>query len=401
MLGGRRIHLCVSGGIAAYKAVALARAFARAGATVRVAMTPNSQAFIGPLTFQAITGGRVLTATLDASDEMEIGHIAFAQDCDALVVAPATANVIGKAANGIGDEIVSTVLLAANGPTVVAPAMNSFMWSNPAVVRNVARLRERGWVVVPPDAGDLACGHVGPGRLPEPEAVVEAVVALLRPARLAGRHLVVSAGPTREYLDPVRFLGNPSTGKMGFAVAVAAARAGARVTLVHGPVSIPTPPGVTAQAVTSAQEMNDAVLNAAVDADAVVMAAAVADYRPAAPLGVKRKKTAGPLRLELERTPDILAALGAGRAGERPVLVGFAAETGHPVAEARAKRTRKAVDLIVANDVTAAGSGFGVDTNRVWLVGEAAVQDLPQLPKAEVAEHIIGWIADRLGGGEG
>lgn len=403
MLHGRIIHLCVSGGIAAYKAVELARAFQKAGAEVRVAMTPNARAFVGPLTFQAITRHPVLTTTLDPSEEMQIGHIAFAQACDALVVAPATANVIGKAANGLGDEIVSTVLLATDVPVALAPAMNTHMWENPAVRDNLRRLRARGWVVVQPDAGELACGHVGPGRLPDAAVIVAAVEGMLAEGPLKGRHVVVSAGPTREHFDPVRFLGNPSSGKTGFAVAAAAARAGARVTLVHGPVSLPAPAGVDAIAVTSAREMHAAMLEAAASADGVVMTAAVADWRPAEVSEAKRKKSGSEWTVRMVRNPDILAELGARRAGaDRPILVGFAAETGDPVPAAREKRAAKRVDMVVANDVSAPGAGFGGDHNRVWLVDADGVEALPMMAKAALGDALVRWLADRLSaGGEG
>lgn len=400
MLSDRRVHVCVTGGVAAYKAVELVRALQKAGATVRVAMTPNATEFVGALTFQAITHAPVLTRTLDPSEEMAIGHIDFAQACDALVVAPATANCLGKAAAGIGDDAVSTVLLAAPGPIIAAPAMNTVMWDNPAVQQNLATLAARGWRIAEPDAGDLACGAVGPGRLAPPARIVEAVVAALGGGRLAGRRVVVSAGPTREAIDPVRFLSNPSSGRTGFALAGAAARAGATVTLVHGPVALTPPAGVNAVPVVSAQAMHDAVLAAAAGADAVVMTAAVADYRPADISATKRKKTPGPLTLELVRTPDILAALGAARgAASRPVLVGYAAETGDPVASAQEKLRRKRVDLIVANDVSAPGSGFGTPTNRVWLVAPAGVEALPLMHKDAIAERLVGWLADALEGG--
>ncbi len=402
MLHGRVIHLCVAGGIAAYKAVELARAFQKAGAEVQVAMTPNARQFVGPLTFQAITRHPVLTRTLDPSEEMQIGHIAFAQACDAVVVAPATANIIGKAANGLGDEIVSTVLLAADVPVLVAPAMNTRMWENPAVQRNLQRLQARGWAVVEPDAGLLACGQVGPGRLPDAEAIVAALVELLKAdERLAGRHMVVSAGPTREHFDPVRFLGNPSSGKTGFALAAAAARAGARVTLVHGPVSLSPPPGVQAVAVTSAREMHRAVVEAANGADAVVMTAAVADWRPAEVSPGKRKKSGDEWMVRMVRNPDILAELGARRAeaGRGPLLIGFAAETGDPVANAQQKLRQKQVDLVVANDVSAPGTGFATDDNRVWLVGADGVEALPLMAKSAIADALVQWLAARLAGG--
>jgi len=397
MLEGRRVHLCVSGGVAAYKAVGLVRALQAAGAEVRVAMTPNAQEFVGPLTFQAITRARVLTRTFDPSEEMEIGHIEFAQGCDALLVAPATANILGKAACGIGDDVVSTVLLAARGPIVAAPAMNTHMYESPAVQANLRTLAARGWCLLPPDEGELACGHVGPGRLPDPERVVAAVVAALTNPTLGGRHVVVSAGPTREPLDPVRFLSNPSTGRMGFAVAAAAARAGADVTLVHGPVSLPPPQGrVTLVPVTTALEMRDAVQAAAGEADAVVMTAAVADYRPASPAATKVRKSGGVQALDLLPNPDILAELGAARVDDRPVLVGFAAETGDPVPAAQRKLVAKQVDLVVGNDVSAPDAGFGVPTNEVVLVTAEGSEALPLLSKDAVAERLVAWLAERL-----
>ncbi|MEZ4465609.1 MAG: bifunctional phosphopantothenoylcysteine decarboxylase/phosphopantothenate--cysteine ligase CoaBC [bacterium] len=385
--------------MAAYKAVELVRALQGAGARVQVAMTPNAQAFVGPLTFQAITHAPVLTRTLDAGEEMAIGHIEFAQECDALVVAPATANLLGKAANGIGDDVVSTVLLAANVPVIAAPAMNSFMYRNPAVSRNLERLREVGWHIIEPDSGELACGHVGPGRLPPPEIIVRAVAAALAPRAtpLAGKTVVISAGPTREHLDPVRFLSNPSSGRMGFAIAEAARQAGARVVLVHGPVAIAPPAGVQAVPVVGARDMDAAVRHHAAGADAVVMSAAVADWRPASESAVKEHKSGATKVVEFVRTPDILAGLGAARAGAaRPVLVGFAAETGDPIASARGKLARKGVDLIVANDVTAPGSGFEVETNQVWLVSATGEEALPLQAKAAVAERIVAFIAARL-----
>jgi phosphopantothenoylcysteine decarboxylase/phosphopantothenate--cysteine ligase len=396
MFEGRRIHLCVTGGIAAYKAVELARAFIKAGATVQVAMTQSATQFVGPLTFQGITHQRVLTRTLDPSEEMEIGHIAFAQECDALVIAPATANLLGKAAAGIGDDVVSTVLLAATVPVIAAPAMNTFMYQQPAVQANLATLSRRGWRLVEPEAGELACGHVGPGRLPPTEAILATVEAAWGTPRLKGRHIVVSAGPTREHLDPVRFLSNPSSGRTGFAVAAAARSLGAQVTLVHGPVAIEPPAGVQAVPVISAEEMNTAMLDAAADADAVVMSAAVADWRPATASEIKEKKRPGNKVVEFVRTPDILAGLGTARTGERPVLVGFAAETGDPIESARGKLSRKGVDLIVANDVSAPDCGFEGERNRVWFVSATGEEALPLQAKTRIAERLVQWIADRL-----
>ena len=274
MLKDRTIHLCVTGGIAAYKAVELARLLIKAGAQVQVAMSENAQNFVGPLTFQAITHRPVLTRTMDPSEELEIGHIAFAQDADALIVAPATANSIGKAALGLGDDLISTILLAANVPVVVAPAMNTAMYENPAVQRNLDTLRERGWNIVDPGSGELACGTIGAGRLAELDTIVSTLNQAFSTPTLVGRHVVVTAGPTREYLDPVRFLSNPSTGLMGLAVAIAARDSGARVTLVHGPITESVPEGIESIGIVSADEMYDAVMSHADQADAVFMAAA-------------------------------------------------------------------------------------------------------------------------------
>lgn len=413
--------MCVSGGIAAYKAAELVRSFQRAGAVVQVAMTPNAQQFIAPLTFQALTHLPVLTRTLDASEEHAIGHIEFAQSCDALVVAPATANLIGKAAHGLGDEVVSTVLLAANVPVVIAPAMNSSMYAHPAVQANLATLRGFGWHIVEPGAGLLACGTVGPGRLADPEEILAATEAALaqhaaqnpsvagagqaEPAAveapeplLAGRRLVISAGPTREYLDPARFLSNPSTGKTGFALAEAAQAAGAAVTLVHGPVALAVPEGVRAVAVESAQQMHDAVHAELPGADAVVMSAAVADWRPAAFSAQKAKKNGlgQQQSVALVRTPDILASLGDWRRarGGGPLLIGYAAETEHVLEYARAKLEKKGCDLIVANLVGEPDVGFGSDANRVWLVSAERVVPLDHQPKREIAGHLVRWIAE-------
>ena len=407
-LDHRRIHVCVCGGIAAYKAVEIVRALQKEGATVQVALTPNAQSFIAPLTFQAITHLPVLTRTLDASEEHAIGHIEFAQHCDAIVVAPATANLIGKAALGLGDDIVSTVLLAATVPVVVAPAMNTAMYVHQAVQRNLETLRTFGWHLVTPESGQLACGTVGPGRLAPPEEVVDAVVRSLgmsvgkpaRPGPLAGRKVLVSAGPTREHFDPVRFLSNPSTGRAGFAIAEAAAEAGAEVTLVHGPVSLAPPKGVRAVGVVSAAEMHATILAEYAGTDAVVMTAAVSDWRPAEVLDHKAKKSGEVEALALVRTADILADLGARRraAGPGPVLVGFAAETRDVVAYAQGKLTAKAVDLIVANDVSAPGSGFGTETNQVWLVEADHVEALPLQSKRAVADRIVAWLVTRLSG---
>jgi phosphopantothenoylcysteine decarboxylase/phosphopantothenate--cysteine ligase len=400
MTTGRTVHVCVCGGVAAYKAVETVRLLQKAGHRVQVAMTANAQQFVGALTFQAITHAPVLTRTLDASEEMAIGHIEFAQGCDALLVAPCTANMLAKLAHGLGDDVVSTVLLAARvgqTPILLAPAMNTVMWENPATQANLALLRARGFIVLEPDAGALACGAVGPGRLPEPEAIAAAVDLALAPRPLAGRRVLITAGPTREHIDPARFLSNPSTGKAGFAIAAAAARAGAQVVVVHGPVTAPVPAGVEAVAVETAREMHAAVMARWAEQDACIMSAAVADYRPETSFEHKVKKLDGPMTITLVRNPDILAEVGAARTGARPVLVGFAAETGDPVGYARDKLVRKRCDLIVANDVTAPGAGFGTDTNLVHFVTADAAVALPMQLKTSVADQIVGWLVERLG----
>lgn len=400
MSTGRTVHVCVCGGVAAYKAVETVRLLQKAGHRVQVAMTANAQQFVGALTFQAITHAPVLTRTLDASEEMAIGHIEFAQGCDALVVAPCTANMLAKIAHGLGDDVVSTVLLAARvgqTPIVLAPAMNTVMWENPATQANLALLRARGFIVLEPDAGALACGAVGPGRLPEPESIAAAVDLALAPRPLAGRRVLVTAGPTREHIDPARFLSNPSTGKAGFAIAAAAARAGAQVIVVHGPVTAPVPAGVVAVAVETAREMHAAVMARWAEQDACIMSAAVADYRPETTFEHKVKKLDGPMTITLVRNPDILAEVGAARTGAHPVLVGFAAETGDPVSYARDKLVRKRCDLIVANDVTAPGAGFGTDTNLVHFVTADADVALPMQLKTSVAEQLVAWLVERLG----
>jgi phosphopantothenoylcysteine decarboxylase/phosphopantothenate--cysteine ligase len=401
MLTGRKIHVCVCGGIAAYKAVETVRLLQKAGAQVQVAMTANAQVFVGAMTFQALTHAPVLTRTLDAGEEMAIGHIAFAQSCDALLFAPCTANMLGKVAHGIGDDVVSTVALAApvgRMPVILAPAMNTVMWENPATQANLAVLHARGYTVLAPDAGALACGAVGPGRLPEPDALVAAVADALAPRPLVGRRVLITAGPTREPIDPARFLSNASTGKAGFAIAAAAARAGATVTVVHGPVSAAVPPGIETVPVTTALEMHREVMARWSAADAVVMSAAVADYRPADVFEHKVKKLDGPMTLTLVRNPDILADVGAARTGEHPVLIGFAAETGHPVEYARDKLVRKRCDLIVANDVTIEGAGFGTDTNVVFFVTPEGVESLPLQSKDAIGARLVAFIVDRLAG---
>jgi phosphopantothenoylcysteine decarboxylase/phosphopantothenate--cysteine ligase len=393
MLKDRRVLVGVSGGIAAYKAAELVRAFVKAGADVRVAMTTGAEKFITPLTLQSLSGHAVATDTFDLQQEMTpgsgaIGHIGLADWPEIAVVAPATADLLARLANGLANDVLTTVLLACRAPLLVAPAMNVNMWQHPATQVNMATLRARGVNVVGPDAGDLACGWVGAGRMAEPTEIAAVADRLLGGGDLVGRAVLVTAGPTYEAVDPVRFLGNRSTGKMGFAIAAAAARRGASVTLVAGPTALVTPPGVQRVDVESASQMRKAVLAVLPSQSVVVMAAAVADYRPAVEAGQKLKKEVlgDSPSLPLERNPDILRELAS--LSQRPLLVGFAAETNDVEQRAVEKRRAKGCELLVANNVAEKGSGFGTDTNRVLFVDESGTEWLPQLTKGEVAERI-------------
>jgi phosphopantothenoylcysteine decarboxylase/phosphopantothenate--cysteine ligase len=399
-----RIGLGVSGGIGAYKAVELARLLQQRGHTVRAVMTRTARRFVGPVTFEAITRQPVATHQFATGLNADIEHIALASSLDLLVVAPATANVIGKFAHGIADDFLSALYLATTAPVLLAPAMNTNMWNHPAVAANVALLGARGVRFVEPGEGYLACGWVGKGRLAEPEAIANAVDRLLAPRRpsLAGRRVLVTAGPTLEDLDPVRFIGNRSSGRMGFAIAAEARDRGADVVLVAGATTVEPPDGVEVVRVRSARQMHAAVLQHAAAADVVVMAAAVADFTPAGGASAAKieKRDDGALTVTLERTPDILADLGARRGdARRPVLIGFAAQSGDPVEPARRKLDEKRADLIVANDVSAPGSGFDVDTNQVVLVADDSVEPLPLLSKREVAGHLLDRVERRLAAG--
>ena len=396
------IALGVSGGIGAYKAVEVARGLQQAGHDVVAVMTRNARRFVGPLTFEAITRRPVVTSQWKAGTNASIEHISLASSIDLLLVAPATANIIGKFASGIADDFLSALYLATKAPVLMAPAMNTNMLEHPAVVENLARLTARGVRVVEPGAGYLACGWVGKGRLAEPADIVAAAVRILQPRRsLEGRKVLITAGPTYEDIDPVRYLGNRSSGKMGFAVAEEAVRRGADVTLVAGPTSLEPPAVAEIVRVRSAVEMRDAVMARLEGADIVVMAAAVADFQPASREGQKIAKTAGPLTLTLSRTPDILAQVGEWRHArglQRPVLVGFAAETQDTIARARQKLIAKHADVIVANDVLQPGAGFEVDTNIVTLVGTDWEDALPIQSKASIAGIILDRIEARVAG---
>lgn len=393
-LADRRVLVGLTGGIACYKACDAVRLLAQAGARVQVVMTAGAQAFVTPLTLQTLSGRPVATETFSLTQESEIGHIRLADDAEVAVVAPATANVLARLAHGLADDLLATVLLATRAPLVLAPAMNVKMWEHPATQANLRLLVERGAAVVGPGRGSLACGYEGLGRLAEPAEIVEATAAALGPHDLRGERILVSAGPTQEAIDPVRYLSNHSSGKMGYAVARIAHRRGAEVVLVSGPTALPAPPGVRLVAVTTAAEMQRALEHEFATATVLIMAAAVADYRVRRPAPRKLKKTSPGLDLALERTVDILAGLAA-RKGRR-LVVGFAAETGAVAAEAARKLREKGLDLVVANDVTAPGAGFGSDTNVVQLVDARGVGDaLPALPKDEVAGHILDWVARR------
>ncbi|WP_431029425.1 bifunctional phosphopantothenoylcysteine decarboxylase/phosphopantothenate--cysteine ligase CoaBC [Lysinibacillus sp. LZ02] len=391
----KNILLCVTGGIAVYKAVALTSKLTQAGFHVKVMMTASAQKFVNPLSFQVMSKNDVFFDTFDEKDSSVIAHIDLADWADLILVAPATANVIGKLANGIADDMVTTTLLATTAPVWLAPAMNVHMYDHPAVRRNIAQLHTDGYRFVEPSEGYLACGYVGKGRLEEPEKMTELVMQHFAPQKqpLKGKKVVVSAGPTRERVDPVRFLTNFSTGKMGYSMAEAARDLGADVVLVSGPTNLPKPTGMTVIDVESAQNMFDAIWAQYESADIVIKTAAVADYRPKNVHGQKMKKQPGDAALELERTTDILATLGANKTHQ--LLIGFAAETNDVESYGAQKLQKKNADYIVANDVTEAGSGFGTDTNSVILIGQDYKQKFAHLPKKELARQLLETIAER------
>jgi phosphopantothenoylcysteine decarboxylase/phosphopantothenate--cysteine ligase len=390
------IALGVTGGIGAYKAVEVCRGLQQRGHDVVAVMTRSATNFVGPLTFEAITRRPVITSQWRRGANADIEHIAIADGMALLLVAPCTANVIGKFANGIADDFLTSLYLASRAPVLLAPAMNSNMLAHEAVQQNLRTLAARGVHVVEPGEGYLACGWIGKGRLAEPARIVDAAEQVLAPpsASLQGLHLVVTAGPTYEDIDPVRYVGNRSSGRMGFALAEGAARRGARVTLVAGPTRLDPPQVGVFVRVRSAAEMHEAVMRAARDADAVIMAAAVADYTPATTEPRKLAKSDAPMTLTLSRTRDILADLAASRTAgaRRPVLVGFAAETDDVLRKAREKRIRKQLDLIVANDVSQPDRGFDTDSNAVTIIGDDGEQVVPLQKKSQVAAVIL----DRL-----
>ncbi len=385
------IAVGVCGGIGAYKSVEVVRGLQKQGHDVVAVMTRSARKFVGELTFEAITRHRVLTSQFEPGANSDIEHIALASSIDLLIVAPATANILGKFANGIADDFLTSLYLATKAPVLVAPAMNTNMLEHPAVQRNLDALGTRGTYFVEPGAGYLACGWIGKGRLAEAADIVRAAEQLLTPSGpLRGKTVLVTAGPTREAIDPVRFVGNRSSGKMGYALAAAARARGAHVVLISGPTALQPPAGVEFIRVTSAAEMHGAVVPRAAQADVVIMAAAVADYAPAAATSQKIHKDSDTLTLSLVRTRDILAELGAQRgAGDRPLLVGFAAETADVIASARRKQREKNVDLVVANDVSRTDAGFEVDANEVTLVSAVGEDTLPLQSKSAIAAQVI------------
>lgn len=398
-MNGKKILLCVTGGIAVYKAAALTSKLAQTGASVKVILSESAAEFVTPLTFQALSRNEVYMDTFDEKNPKKIAHIDLADWADLILVAPATANTIGKLANGIADNMITTTLLAATSPVWIAPAMNVHMYEHPAVKKNIEKLYEFGYRFIEPGEGYLACGYVGKGRLEEPEKILSLIENHFskRSGELTGKKVIVTAGPTREKIDPVRFITNHSTGKMGYAIAEAAAERGAEVTLVSGPVSIAPPQGVKLVMVESAEEMYLAVMEHYPETDIVIKTAAVADYRPKNANEHKVKKAPGEQVLELERTKDILYELGQKKTHQ--VLVGFAAETRNVEEYARKKLIQKNADMIVANNVKTEGAGFGGDTNIVTIFKKhGAAIELPLMTKKEVGQKILEEAVELLKG---
>ncbi len=396
MLRGKTIVLGVSGGIACYKAAALASMLVKQHADVQVLMTENATRFVTEITFEQLTGNKALVDTFDRNFVHSVEHVAVADRADFVLIAPATANVIAKLAHGIADDMLTTTVLACRCPKAVAPAMNTAMYENPVTQDNLETLRRYGWEVIEPGSGHLACGAEGKGRLPEPEELLETCLhAAAHEKDMAGRRVLVTAGPTREALDPVRYLTNRSSGRMGYAVAKAAARRGADVTLVSGPVSLPKPGYVRVVDVESAQDMYDAVTGLAPEADIVIKAAAVADYRPETVAKNKIKKSDGEMAIPLARTKDILAALGKSRR-EGQFLCGFSMETENLLENSRAKLKKKGLDMIAANNVKVPGAGFGVETNVLTLITKDGETELPLMSKDAAADALLDAILTRM-----
>jgi len=397
----KKILLCVTGGIAVYKSAALTSKLVQAGYDVKVMMTPSATEFVAPLTFQALSKNDVYIDTFDEKDSSKIAHIDLGDWPDLIVVAPATANTIGKLANGIGDEMISTTLLAATKPICIAPAMNVNMYNHPIVQKNMATLKAIGYQFIEPDEGYLACGYVGKGRLAEPEEIVSFVNEQLTEEKkiLSGKKIVISAGPTREKIDPVRYLSNHSSGKMGYSIAEVAVSLGANVVLVSGPTNLTPPSGCEVIQVESAAQMYDAIHSQFDDADVVIKTAAVADYTPELTYDHKVKKNDGNMSISLKRTEDILLSLGKKKTHQ--LLVGFAAETNQVEEYAKGKLQKKNADFIVANNVTLEGAGFGTDTNIVTIYNQnGEIKHLPKMTKKQVAKEILAEVTRKLSEGE-
>ena len=394
MLKGKTVVLGVTGGIAAYKIANLASMLVKQHANVRVIMTQNATNFITPTTFETLTGKKCLVDTFDRNFEFQVEHVSLAKQADIFMIAPATANVIAKVAHGLADDMLTTTFLACRSPKYIVPAMNTQMYENPITQDNLNLCRKYGMHVIEPASGYLACGDTGAGKMPEPETLFEYILQELACEKdLAGKKVLVTAGPTREAIDPVRYITNHSTGKMGYAIARAAARRGAEVTLVSGPVDLKAPLGVRLVPVISAKDMFDAVTSVSAEQDAIIKAAAVADYRPAVVGAEKTKKSDGNMNIELERTDDILAWLGVHRR-EGQVLCGFSMETQNMLENSRAKLAKKNVDMIVANSLRTAGAGFGTDTNLVTVITKDGAEELELMSKEQVAHELLNRIFD-------
>lgn len=396
-LAGKSVLLIVSGGIAAYKAHELVRLLRTRGAVVRVILTRAAEQFVTPLSLAALAGEKVYTSLFSLTDEVEMGHIQLSRAADLVVVAPATADLMAKFANGLADDLASTALLATDKPVLIAPAMNVRMWRHPATARNAETLRRDGVTLVGPNDGEMACGEFGPGRMAEPSEILAAIIEMLRPRALplAGKKVVITAGPTREPIDPVRFISNHSSGKQGYAIARAAAALGAETILISGPVSLPAPQGVQVMAVETAEDML-AACKGEIPADIAIFTAAVADWRVASEAPEKLKKSGGtPPSLRLTENPDILATIS--KSAQRPyIVVGFAAETEHVTEHAKQKLKMKGCDLIVANDVSKDSGVFGGDRNMVHIVSASGIEDWPRMSKDEVASRLMEKLAEML-----
>ena len=400
MLAGKHIVLGVTGSIAAYKIASLASMLVKQKADVTVIMTQNATNFINPITFETLTGNKCLVDTFDRNFQYSVEHVSLAKQADVFLIAPASANVIAKAAHGLADDMLTTTLLACTCPKIVAPAMNTRMFQNEIVQDNMKILKKYGMEVIHPASGYLACGDTGEGKMPEPEVLLEYIIKAVTPKDMAGKRVLVTAGPTQEKLDPVRYISNHSTGKMGYAIARAAMLRGAEVTLVSGKVAITPPMGVEVVPIVSAADMAKAVKERAQEQDIIIKAAAVADYRPVMVAEEKMKKKDGDMTIPLERTEDILAYLGNHR---RPgqFLCGFSMETEHMLENSRAKLEKKNIDMIVANNLKQAGAGFGTDTNVVTLLTRADTRKLPLMKKEEVADELLSYILGQMEKNEG